>query len=118
SSLGGALEYYDFIIFIFLAPIMEKVFFANSSDYVATLKTLAIFSIGYLFRPLGGVIFSHFGDRYGRKMVFLLTVVGMALPSLAIGLLPTTAQIGVAAPLLLLIFRMMQGIALGGELPA
>jgi len=118
SSLGGALEYYDFIIYIFLAPIIEKVFFAGSSDYVATLKTLAIFSIGYLFRPLGGVIFSHFGDRYGRKMVFLLTVVGMALPSLAIGLLPTTAQIGAAAPLLLLVFRIMQGIALGGELPA
>lgn len=118
SSLGGALEFYDFIIYIFLSPIIEKVFFANSSDYVATLKTLAIFSVGYLIRPLGGVLFSHFGDRYGRKVVFLLTVIGMAVPSLAIGLLPTPAQIGIASPLLLLLFRMMQGLALGGELPA
>lgn len=118
SSLGGALEFYDFIIYIFLSPIIEKVFFASSSASIATLKTLAIFSVGYLIRPLGGVLFSHFGDRYGRKVTFLLTIVGMAAPSLAIGLLPTTAQIGEAAPLLLLLFRMMQGLALGGELPA
>jgi MFS family permease len=118
SSLGGALEFYDFIIYIFLAPIIEKVFFAGGSSYVATLKTLAIFSIGYLVRPLGGIVFSHFGDRYGRKVVFLLTVVGMTLPSLAISLMPTTAQIGTAAPLLLLLCRMLQGLALGGEIPA
>ncbi|OGV48612.1 MAG: MFS transporter [Legionellales bacterium RIFCSPHIGHO2_12_FULL_42_9] len=118
SSLGGVLEYYDFIIYIFFAHIIEKLFFAESSAYVATLKTLAIFSIGYLLRPLGGILFSHFGDRYGRKVVFLLTVLFMAIPSLAIGLLPTTAQIGTLAPLLLLLFRMMQGLALGGEIPA
>lgn len=118
SSLGGALEYYDFIIYIFFAHVIEKLFFAQSSPYIATLKTLAIFSIGYLLRPLGGIIFAHFGDRYGRKVVFLITVLFMAIPSLAIGLLPTTAQIGVAAPVLLLIFRMMQGLALGGEIPA
>lgn len=118
SSLGGVIEFYDFIIYIFLAPSIEKIFFADNSSYVATLKTMAIFSIGYLLRPLGGVIFSHFGDRYGRKVVFLLTVIFMAVPSFAIGLLPTTAQIGVAAPILLLIFRIMQGLALGGEIPA
>ncbi len=118
SSLGGVLEFYDFIIYIFLASIIEKLFFANNAAYIATLKTLAIFSIGYLLRPLGGMVFSHFGDRYGRKVVFLLTVIFMALPSFAIGLLPTTAQIGIAAPILLLIFRMMQGMALGGEIPA
>lgn len=118
SSLGGVLEFYDFIIYIFLAPIIEKIFFADNSNYIATLKTMAIFSIGYLLRPLGGIIFSHFGDRYGRKVVFLLTVIFMAAPSFAIGLLPTTAQIGIAAPILLLICRMMQGLALGGEIPA
>lgn len=118
SSLGGVLEFYDFIIYIFLAPYIEKIFFADSTAYLATLKTLAIFSIGYLLRPLGGIVFSHFGDRYGRKVVFLLTVVFMAIPSFVIGLLPTTAQIGAAAPILLLICRMMQGIALGGEIPA
>lgn len=118
SSLGGVLEFYDFIIYIFLAPIIEKIFFADNSSYIATLKTMAIFSIGYLLRPIGGILFSHFGDRYGRKVVFLLTVVFMAVPSFAIGLLPTTTQIGIAAPILLLIFRMMQGLALGGEIPA
>lgn len=118
SSLGGVLEFYDFIIYIFLAPFIEKVFFATSSEYIATLKTLAIFSVGYLIRPLGGVVFSHFGDRYGRKVVFMLTVMFMALPSFAIGMLPTTAQIGLAAPILLLLFRVMQGLALGGEIPA
>ena len=118
SCLGGILEYYDFIIYIFFAHIIEKLFFANSSAYIAMLKTLAIFSIGYLFRPLGGIVFSHFGDRYGRKVVFLLTVFFMAVPSLAIGLLPTTGQIGSLAPCLLLLFRIMQGLALGGEIPA
>lgn len=118
SSLGGMLEFYDFIIYIFFAPVIEKLFFADSSSYMATLKTLAIFSIGYLLRPLGGIIFSHFGDRYGRKIVFLTTVIFMAVPSFAIGLLPTSASIGGAAPILLLFFRMMQGLALGGEIPA
>lgn len=118
SSLGGVLEFYDFIIYIFLAPFIEKLFFADSSTYIATLKTLAIFSVGYLIRPLGGILFSHFGDRHGRKVVFLLTVILMAAPSFAIGLLPTTAYIGSAAPVLLLVFRMMQGLALGGEIPA
>lgn len=118
SSLGGVLEFYDFIIYIFLAPFIEQVFFAGNSAFLATLKTLAIFSIGYLLRPIGGLVFSHFGDRYGRKVVFLLTVVLMALPSLGIGLLPTTAQVGVLAPVLLLVLRMLQGLALGGEIPA
>lgn len=118
SSLGGVLEFYDFIIYIFLSPFIEKVFFSGGSAYLATLKTLAIFAVGYLLRPLGGIIFSHFGDRYGRKVVFLLTVILMAVPSLAIGLLPTTSEMGVVSPILLLIFRMMQGLALGGEIPA
>lgn len=118
SSLGGVLEFYDFIIYIFLAPYIERLFFADNSAYMATLKTLAIFSIGYLLRPLGGMIFSHFGDRYGRKAMFLATVILMAIPSLIIGLLPTTAEIGAMAPALLLICRMLQGIALGGEIPA
>lgn len=118
SSLGGVLEYYDFVIYLFLAPFIEKIFFAGSSSYVATVKTLAIFAAGYLVRPLGGVVFSHFGDKYGRKVVFLLTVVFMAVPSFAMGVLPSTEKIGVLAPTLLLVFRLMQGLALGGEIPA
>lgn len=118
SSLGGVLEFYDFIIYIFLAPYIERLFFADSSPYLATLKTLAIFSIGYLLRPLGGMVFAHFGDRYGRKAMFLFTVILMAVPSFIIGMLPTTTQIGALAPALLLCCRILQGIALGGEIPA
>lgn len=118
SALGGVLEYYDFVIYLFLAPFIEKIFFSGNSSYVATLKTLAIFAAGYVVRPLGGLVFSHFGDKYGRKVVFLLTVVFMAIPSFAMGFLPSTAQIGVIAPSLLLVFRLMQGLALGGEIPA
>lgn len=118
SSLGGVLEFYDFIIFIFLAPYLEQLFFANNTPFMATLKTLAIFSVGYLIRPLGGWLFSHFGDRQGRKVVFMSTVVFMALPSFAIGLLPTAHQSGILAPLMLLLLRILQGLALGGEIPA
>jgi len=118
SSLGGIIEFYDFIIYIFLVNVIEKLFFPSSSEFVTTLKTLAVFSISYLIRPLGGVIFSHFGDRYGRKTVFLLTILLMAIPSIAIALLPTAAQIGIIAPILLLVFRILQGLALGGEIPA
>ncbi|WP_367606627.1 MFS transporter [Legionella sp. W05-934-2] len=118
SSLGGVLEFFDFIIYMFLVPYIEKLFFTTGSSFVTTLKTLAVFSAGYLIRPLGGMIFSHFGDRYGRKVVFLLTVLFMAVPSFAIGILPTTAQIGMFAPMLLLILRLMQGLAIGGEIPA
>ncbi|HTM64659.1 MAG TPA: MFS transporter [Gammaproteobacteria bacterium] len=117
SSLGGVLEYYDFIIYIFLAPYIEKLFFADNTTYIATLKTLAIFSVGYLIRPLGGIFFSHLGDRHGRKVVFLMTVLFMAIPSFGIGLLPTTINTTMM-PILLLLFRIMQGLALGGEIPA
>lgn len=118
SALGGVLEYYDFVIYLFLAPFIEKIFFSSSSPYVATLKTLAIFAAGYFVRPLGGLVFSHFGDKYGRKVVFLLTVVFMAIPSFAMGFLPSSAQAGAIAPTLILLFRLMQGLALGGEIPA
>lgn len=118
SSLGSTLEYFDFILYILLSPLIEKIFFAGNDAYVATLKTLAIFSLGYLLRPIGGMFFSSLGDKYGRKSVFLLTIMMMALPSFAISILPTPAEIGSLSPILLLIFRMMQGLALGGEIPA
>lgn len=118
SSLGGVLEFFDFIIYIFLVPYIERIFFPGDNSTLTTLKTLAVFSVGYLIRPLGGILFSHFGDRFGRKAVFLLTVLFMAAPSFAIGLLPPPSSIGVMAPILLVVFRMFQGLALGGEIPA
>jgi MFS family permease len=118
SALGGALEFYDFVIFVFLAKLLSQLFFPpEMPEWVAQLQVYGIFAAGYLVRPLGGVVMAHFGDRIGRKRMFALSVFLMALPTLCIGLLPTYAQIGVAAPILLLFFRLLQGIAIGGEMP-
>ncbi|WP_462384047.1 MFS transporter [Pseudomonas sp. Marseille-QA0892] len=118
SALGGALEFYDFVIFVFLAKLLGQLFFPpEMPGWVAQLQVYGIFAAGYLVRPLGGIVMAHFGDRIGRKRMFALSVFLMALPTLCIGLLPTYAQIGVAAPILLLFFRLLQGIAIGGEMP-
>ena len=118
SALGGALEFYDFIIFVFFAAVIGKLFFpADMPEWLRQLQTYGIFAAGYLARPLGGIVMAHFGDRVGRKRMFLLSVFLMALPTLAIGLLPTYSAIGLWAPLALLLLRLLQGAAIGGEIP-
>ena len=118
AALGGALEFYDFVIYVFLAPVIGRLFFpADLPDWLRLLQTFGIFSAGYLARPLGGIVIAHFGDLLGRKRMFALSIFLMAAPTLAIGLLPTYASLGIAAPLLLLLMRILQGIAIGGEVP-
>jgi len=118
SAIGGAMEYYDFVIFILFAKIISEVFFSpHDSPFIALLATYAMFAIGYFVRPIGGIILAHFGDKYGRKKIFTLTIFLMAVPTFLIGLLPTYASIGVFAPLLILILRICQGLAVGGEIP-
>jgi len=118
SALGGALEFYDFIIFVFFAATIGKLFFpADMPEWLRQLQTYGIFAAGYLARPLGGIVMAHFGDRFGRKRMFALSVFLMAVPTLAIGLLPTYAVVGLWAPLALLLLRMLQGAAVGGEIP-
>lgn len=117
SSLGGMLEFYDFVIFIFFAGVLTHLFFPTDSAFMAQMKTLGIFAAGYLARPLGGIVMAHFGDIIGRKKMFSLSIFLMALPTLIIGILPTYAQVGILAPLLLLLMRILQGAALGGEMP-
>lgn len=118
SALGGALEFYDFIIFVFFALAIGQLFFPpDMPDWLRQLQTFAIFAAGYLARPLGGVVMAHFGDLLGRKRMFMLSILLMALPTLVIGLLPTYAAIGVWAPLALLALRILQGAAIGGEVP-
>ncbi len=118
SALGGALEFYDFVIFVFFAALIAKLFFPQDMpDWLRQLQTFGIFAAGYLARPLGGIVMAHFGDTLGRKQMFMLSILLMSLPTLAIGLLPTYAAIGVWAPLLLLLLRIMQGAAIGGEVP-
>lgn len=118
AALGGALEFYDFIIFVFFAAVMGELFFpADMPEWLRQTQTFAIFAAGYLARPLGGIIMAHFGDLIGRKKMFTLSILLMAVPTLVIGLLPTYASIGIVAPILLLLMRIMQGAAIGGEVP-
>jgi len=118
ASLGGALEFYDFVIFVFFTAIIGKLFFsAATSDWVRQVQTFGIFAVGYLARPLGGIVLAHYGDTHGRKRVFTLSILLMAIPTLLIGFIPTYQTIGVAAPLLLVAMRVLQGIAIGGEAP-
>lgn len=118
AALGGALEFYDFIIFVFFAAVIGERFFpADIPDWLRQMQTFGIFAAGYLARPLGGIIMAHFGDSRGRKKMFSLSILLMALPTLAMGLLPDYASLGVAAPVLLLLLRLLQGAAIGGEVP-
>ena len=118
AALGGALEFYDFIIFVYFTVAIGQLFFPpDIPDWLRQLQTYGIFAAGYLARPLGGIVMAHFGDLLGRKRMFTLSVFLMAVPTLGIGLLPTYAQIGVWAPLGLLALRILQGAAIGGEIP-
>lgn len=118
AALGGALEFYDFIIFVFFAVVIGQLFFPpDMPDWLRQLQTFGIFAAGYLARPLGGIVMAHFGDLLGRKKMFMLSIFLMSVPTLAIGLLPTYAVIGVWAPLSLLALRVLQGAAIGGEVP-
>ncbi|ODN41461.1 MFS transporter [Piscirickettsia litoralis] len=116
SSLGGMLEFYDFIIFAIYAPIIGQLFFPESSKLVSVMYGLMSFALGYIARPIGGMVFGHFGDKYGRKRIFSATIFIMGISTLLMGLLPTYEDIGVAASILFVLLRLLQGMAIGGEL--
>jgi len=115
SSAGTAFEWYDFFIFGSLTPVIAKIFLAGLDPTSALIAALALFAVGFAFRPLGAIIFGAMGDRVGRKATFLATVSLMGGATFAIGLLPTYAQAGIVAPILLVFLRICQGTALGGE---
>lgn len=118
SSLGGILEFYDFIIVFFFAKIISQHFFpAGIGEFWAMLNTYGTFAAGYLARPLGGVVMAHFGDKFGRKNMFMLSIALMVIPTFSLAVIPTYETIGYAAPLFLILVRICQGIAIGGELP-
>ncbi|MDD2776596.1 MAG: MFS transporter [Gallionella sp.] len=118
AALGGALEFYDFIIFVFFAVTIGKLFFPpDMPEWLRQFQTFGIFAAGYLARPLGGIVMAHFGDLLGRKKMFTLSIFLMSVPTLTIGLLPTYSDIGIYAPLALLALRILQGAAIGGEVP-
>ncbi len=112
---GNVIEWYDFYIFGSLATILSVKFFDKSNAIAALLSTIALFTAGFLVRPLGAFVFGWMGDRVGRKYTFILTLVGMALGTGAIGLIPTFEQIGLSAAIILFCLRMIQGLCLGGS---
>ncbi len=115
SSVGTMIEWYDFYIFGSLAAIISTQFFPGSSPTAAFLKTLATFAVGFAVRPLGALVFGRIGDLTGRKFAFLATLLIMGGSTAAIGFLPGYARIGIAAPIILVLLRLLQGLALGGE---
>jgi MFS family permease len=117
ASLGGTLEFYDFVIFGIFARDIAAAIFPNTSPLVSLMASFAAFAAGYLARPLGGIVLSHYGDRYGRRRVFLWSVFVMSGATLAMGLVPPYARWGVAASASMVALRLIQGFCLGGELP-
>ncbi|VVP71636.1 Putative sialic acid transporter [Pseudomonas fluorescens] len=115
SSLGTVFEWYDFFLYGALAAVISKQFFAGVNDTTAFIFALMAFAAGFLVRPFGALVFGRLGDMIGRKYTFLITIVLMGLSTFAVGLLPTYASIGIAAPIILVVLRMLQGLALGGE---
>ena len=115
SSLGTVFEWYDFFIYGTLAPIIGRVFFPTGNVTLELLLSLAGFAIGFGFRPLGAVLFGYLGDRLGRKYTFLITITLMGLGTAAIGFVPPEAAIGLVAPIIIILLRIIQGLALGGE---
>ncbi len=115
GAVGNALEWYDFGLFGFFAPVISDQFFPSADPRAALLNTFGVFAAGFLMRPLGAVLFGHLGDRMGRKRALGLSVLLMAVPTALVALLPTYAQIGLAAALLLLVVRLLQGLSVGGE---
>ncbi|MDF2399518.1 MFS transporter [Pseudomonas sp. 3MA1] len=115
SSLGTVFEWYDFFLYGALAAVISKQFFAGVNDTTAFIFALMAFAAGFVVRPFGALVFGRLGDMIGRKYTFLATIILMGLATFAVGLLPNYASIGIAAPIILVALRMLQGLALGGE---
>ena len=116
SLIGATIEWYDFFLYGVVAGIVfNKLYFPTDDPYMGTILAYSTFAIGYLARPFGGFLFGHFGDRIGRKSMLVLTMLIMGIGTIGIGLVPTYAQIGIAAPIILQTLRLCQGLGLGGE---
>ena len=112
---GNVLEWYDFAAYGYFASVFGRNFFPSTSHLVSLLSAFGVFALAFMMRPIGSLVFGHIGDRYGRKRALMVSVSAMALSTFVIGLLPTYAQIGSLAPLILILLRMVQGVSVGGE---
>jgi MHS family proline/betaine transporter-like MFS transporter len=115
GAIGNVLEWYDFAAYGYFASVFGRNFFPSTSHLVSLLSAFGVFALAFMMRPIGSIIFGHIGDRYGRKRALMVSVSAMALSTFVIGLLPTYAQIGSLAPLILILLRMVQGASVGGE---
>lgn len=115
SSIGNLLEWYDFGLFAIYSPLFSRLFFPSADSHTALVMTFGVLAIGFLCRPIGALIFGYLGDRRGRVQTLRLSILMISLPTLLIGFLPTYAGVGIAAPILLILIRIWQGISLGGE---
>lgn len=113
--IGNLLEWFDFAIYGFFAVTIGKLFFPAQDPVAQVISAFGIFAIGFLMRPIGGVLLGYIGDKHGRHTAMLISVAAMAIPTFLVGVLPTYATLGVAAPIILLILRMVQGLSVGGE---
>lgn len=115
AIIGNILEWYDFALYGYFATVISSLFFPSSDKTLSLLVTFAVFAIGFVMRPLGAILFGHYGDRYGRKKSLAFAVILMAIPTIIIGLLPTYETWGLTAGVMLIICRLLQGLAVGGE---
>lgn len=115
SGAGSVLEWYDFSLYGFFAPLLAQVYFPNKSYYVGLLATFSAFAIGFIARPIGALIFGHISDKFGRAYSLKLTPILITIPTLGLAILPSYNTIGILAPLLLVLLRIIQGICIGGE---
>ncbi len=113
--MGNVLEWYDFALYGFFAPFIAKQFFPSDDQVSSLLATFGVFAVGFFMRPVGAVIFGILGDKLGRKRVLEISVIMMAIPTTLIGVLPTHEQVGILAPILLTLIRLIQGVSVGGE---
>lgn len=115
GSVANVLEWYDFALYGYLASVLAKLFFPSEDELTSLISTFGVFAAGYLMRPLGAIIFGNLGDKVGRKKVLIISVTLMAVSTTLIGVIPTHAQIGIMAPILLTLLRLIQGFSVGGE---
>src|SRR3990167_1942862 len=117
TSIGSGLEYYDFVVYGLLSPYLGRLFFPTASAWASLLQALSLFAMGYLARPIGGIVFGHIGDKFGRKKALLLSASLISLATFAIGMIPDYSRVGYWGTFCLIVFRLLQGLAFGAEMP-
>ena len=115
SFFGSVSEWYEFVVYAFCAPFLAPLFFPSDNEFMSILATFGAFAVGFLMRPLGALVFGYFGDKYGRQKTVSIAVILIGLPTVVMGIIPTYEHIGILAPIVLIVVRMLQGLSVGGQ---